>query len=360
MSLKQTEFLVKTLISFQTTSNNTREIYECLEWLKKSYEKKLPLKVLDNKKHPILLMGQTNLKATKVLFLAHLDVVEGKKKQFKPIKRGNKIYGRGATDNKGSVVALLEITENLYPKFKDITLVLTFDEEISGKSAELIAKKIKGNSDLKCVFVPDAGGNFKICIEALGVWHFKVKFRGKSAHASDPYEGKNAIEESYKFLSYIKKLSKYKGDAYKIHSINLGKIKGGNSINSVPDSAEAYYDVRFKSNSGLNKFRTKVESYLKARKHTLEDLIVIGPFHADKKHPLFLKFISFLKLNHIKPIFYTETSSNDARFFAQKSAVIVTKPKGGNAHSDNEWVELNSIEKYKEIVSNFLIENVFK
>jgi succinyl-diaminopimelate desuccinylase len=356
MSNFRTIYLLKKLIRFKTTVDNFDEIYRCQSWLEKTFKSEFPTKVLKSNKIPTLLLGQTDLRKTTVLLLAHLDVVSGKYAQFQPKIKGNKLFGRGATDNKGSAVALLEILSEVYPKNKDVTLALTFDEEVGGKNGtKIISEKV--SNKLSCVFVPDAGGNFKICTNSLGVWQFKALLRGVSAHASEPNEGLNAIEKGIKFWNFLRMLFQNNKDVYKLHSLNLGKINGGNAINMIPDSVEMYFDVRYKSQTKLELFQRKIKNYLIAREGVLEDITIIEPFSTDTRNPVFNNFVRFLKSMKIKTKHYTETSSNDARFFVRKGvAVIITKPKGGGAHENDEWVDLTSIQKFKQIVSSFILK----
>ena len=105
-----------------------------------------------------------------VILYAHLDVVpadEGdsstwKNPPFSGAIDSDFIYGRGAIDDKGSVIAILESVEKLISKkinpSRDIYIAFGHDEETGGeKGARLIAEELE-KQGVKAEFLLDEGG----------------------------------------------------------------------------------------------------------------------------------------------------------------------------------------------------------
>ena len=71
---------------------------------------------------------------TTIVFNGHVDVVSGKPHQFIPRVEGDRLYGRGAADMKGGVVAMMEafIALNCSKLNCKVMLQPVSDEEIGG------------------------------------------------------------------------------------------------------------------------------------------------------------------------------------------------------------------------------------
>jgi len=92
----------------------------------------------------------------KILFLAHMDTVGvgGMRDAFSGEIKNNRIWGRGACDDKGSLAALLAVISGLKAVEKsllyDVTLAATVDEECSMSGAAVLARENPSGWDL-CV-----------------------------------------------------------------------------------------------------------------------------------------------------------------------------------------------------------------
>lgn len=168
--------------------------------------------------------------------LCHIDVVPAGKfwttSPFKGTIKDNKIFGRGALDNKGPAIAALYAMKKLYdegfiPKYK-LRLILGCNEESGWKCMEHYDKSI-GLPETG--FSPDA--DFPVINAEKGVLHLDIifkntcselkklkggnkvnmvadscdfifkdeyNFEGKSAHGSAPNKGDNAIFKAFKKL----------------------------------------------------------------------------------------------------------------------------------------------------------------
>lgn len=186
-------------------------------------------------------------------FTGHLDTVPlgavpWNKDPFKGETDGDRLYGRGSSDMKGGVAAMVIAALQLAGE-KDnragITLVITAGEETGCKGAKYMAKQGTALGEAGAIIIGEPTSNYPI-IGHKGVLWIEALIRGKTAHGSMPDQGINAI---YKSAGIIDKLKNYKFDI-KPHTVlglptlNIGTVSGGININSVPEKVFLEIDIR--------------------------------------------------------------------------------------------------------------------
>src|SRR5688572_4486327 len=161
---------IKTISPEDPADFDSVQFYKFREFLRNTYpltQQKLRPKTV--KEFSLLYKWQgsdTSLKP--VILMGHLDVVPVAEESLKDwkaapfggeIKAGN-IWGRGAIDDKMSVIGILEATEmllkqNFQPK-RTIYLAFGHDEEVGGKGARAIVKELQ-TQNVQAEFVLDEG-----------------------------------------------------------------------------------------------------------------------------------------------------------------------------------------------------------
>jgi glutamate carboxypeptidase len=144
----------------------------------------------------------------------------------------------------GIVMALFTLKAldelNIRPS-KKITLFINSAEEIQGKASENLIKKLARQSTyVLCLEPALPGGALKV--ERKGRLVVRLETKGKAAHAGNPQEGINAIDELLLHLRQLKRLTT------KQITMNIGLISGGEKANIVADNAWAVLDFRFWKN----------------------------------------------------------------------------------------------------------------
>jgi len=353
--------ILKKLISFKTITKNHKENEKALGWIKTQI-KDLPVYIKDFKSNGFSSLVITTQKTKKpiILLQAHLDVVEGPEKVFKPRIVKNRLYGRGAYDMKFAIACYLKLLKELN---KDLSkynfgIMITTDEEIGGFNGVkfLLDKGFKS----KVCFLPDGGEEWKFEKEAKGVWHLLIESKGKSAHGSRPWLGKNAIENLISFLNVLRKEFPREPCHIKNHyheTLNIGKIQGGIAINKIPDSAFAWIDIRFTSKTNKSHLKKLLNSVKKNFKDIKIKEIVFGDnFKINPDNPYIQTFSQIaLKRFKIKTSFVISHGSSDARFFVKKKIpVLLIKPKGGGQHSEKEWIDLKDLDRFYLVLKEFV------
>ncbi len=356
--------LLLDLIEFKTTAQNPNELKAIIDYVEdylkdtELYTKRYEM----NSKHSLIATFK-DTKNPKVFFVGHLDVVDAKDELFEPRVEGNIIKGRGAIDMKGPSAVLIELFKELSKENKnyDVGLILTTDEEIGSKNGVEYLLNEEGYS---CYFaiIPDGGFNFNIINREKGVLHFRVISEGKSAHGSRVWEGINAIDniiDFYNDISLIFFLYSCGDPDHWHNTINIGKIEGGTKVNIVPDYSIAEIDVRFTEPWTVEKMKEQILSSIKKFPNLRFEILSTGEAIFVPEDNEYLKLYKSVaeKILNRKVDFIMEHGATDGRFFAQKGIpVIVTNAIGYGLHTDNEWVDLESLETLKRIFRAFLDE----
>lgn len=320
---------------------------------KKRYER--------NGKHSIVFTFE-DTKKPEVLFVGHLDVVDADKEDFEPRIEDDRIYGRGALDMKGPDSVMIVLFEELAQKGEKypIGLMLTTDEEVGSTDGVAYLLKEEGWS-ADFAIIPDGGHDFALVTESKGVLHAILKAKGKSAHGSQPWNGDNALEKLLNFYNDLKAEFPHEpcGDPEHWHNtINLGRMKGGDSVNRVPDSAEMGIDIRFVSPWTVKKMREFVQRKLSLYEGIEMEVLSTGEVmytSPDNRYLRLYKECSEKVLGR-EVTFAREHGATDGRYFSEKGIpVVITYPIGDNIHGKNEWVSLDSLEELYKIFKEFVL-----
>jgi succinyl-diaminopimelate desuccinylase len=164
--------------------------------------------------------GQMNLVSrngkNNLLLCGHVDVVPALDNSWtKPPFSGTideqYVYGRGTTDMKGGVAAILSACETYINKGKEIlpaTLAFVCDEETGGENGIRRLLSEKAISPCDCIIAEPAPA-LHPSIGQKGLLRLELEFTGRPAHGSlYPAVGVSAIMEAMQFLDYVKSLHK--------------------------------------------------------------------------------------------------------------------------------------------------------
>lgn len=334
--------LTKRLIRFQTTKENPKELKKCVNFVARQMPKHLHITQGIRNNKPYLIASVKKTKKPKLILTGHLDVVEAEPGQFKPIVKNGRIYGRGSADMKaGAAIAIQVMKEE---KEKDITLMLSTDEEIGGING--IGYLSKQGWKPKVVLSVEPSEQ-KINIKEKGVLWLKIKTSGKAAHGSTPWKGENAIEKLLQKYERIKKMFP-KPDKRKWRvTMNLGLIRGGHAYNKVPDHAEMGIDIRYTEKDDIQKVLKKIR---KIKDIKIEIAQKQPTLNTDKDNPYMKRLKKIAKTE-----FRKEYGASDVRFFAKRGLPAADfGPKGANYHGKNEWVSIKSMENIYKSLKSFI------
>ncbi|HSO19166.1 MAG TPA: peptidase dimerization domain-containing protein, partial [Desulfosarcina sp.] len=195
----------------------------------------------------------------------------------------------------------------------------------------------------------DGGRVDKIVIKEKGVLRLKVVAKGKTAHGARPWLGENAIERLIDDIRAVRGF--FEGLEAPDHwhrTMNLSVIRAGESVNQVPDRAEAVFDIRYTEHDDVDDL---VESIQAA---------VAGTVIVQEREPLFISPDSpyLNRLMSVAQGTYTGIAhgASDARFLPQFDIPgIVWGADGNNSqHSTDEHVEIRSLGRLYGLLDRFI------
>jgi len=352
--LDQRKFLeqLSKLVSFKTITEDEKTNQEALDYVLTLIDPSAKIELINNQGTQILVASNTNSKSPDYSYLVHIDVVPGSEQQFTIRKADDLLYGRGVSDMKFSIpigVALLNELIQAKSKLK-FQLAITTDEETGGyNGAKYLIEQYKLNP--KVVIVPDGGNEGLVVNKSKGVCQLIIKTKGKPAHASQPWNGQNAITPLVQLA--VKLAEKYEASNAKEcwkTTMNLGQISGGSAINQVCPEATLKIDFRFPQTDSAEKIIEEVKKIANeiGKEYSIEFGSMGLPTYTDGSLPVVQQFAKNLESEMGERVkIQGECGASDARFFSPlNTPILMSKPKGGQIHSDDEWLSLSSTLKF--------------
>jgi len=191
--------------------------------------------------------------APPLCFTGHIDVVPLGTRPwthdpFAGETDGGRLYGRGTSDMKSGVAAIVVAATQLAKHVagtRGLVLVITAGEETGCTGALHLASRPGVLGRAGAVVVAEPTGNRPLVGHKGALW-LTARASGVTAHGSMPEHGVNAV---YKAARAVTKLERFEFDVARHPvlgppTLNVGTFHGGLNINSVPDAAEAQIDIR--------------------------------------------------------------------------------------------------------------------
>lgn len=185
----------------------------------------------------------------RLLWTIHYDTVYEPADPFQSCQRlpENRLRGPGVIDAKGGIV-ILRYAAMAAVRFLDwadrgLTLILTPDEEVGSPASLRLWKDVVPEFEFAMLFEPAmADGSLVRARKGTGTFSFLV--RGRSAHSGRNFTaGRNAVVQACRIATLCHQLN---GQREGI-TINVGRIRGGQAVNVVPDVAVLRVNVRVAS-----------------------------------------------------------------------------------------------------------------
>lgn len=178
---------------------------------------------------------------------------------------GDRLYGRGTSDMKSGLAALVVAAERyirLGPPSTGLQVVLTTGEETGCDGASELARR-RAVAPSSALLVAEPTGN-RLMLGHKGALWLTAACQGATAHGSMPHLGVNAI---YRLTHAIIALEEFHFGTppharMGAPTLNVGTVEGGLNINSVPDRAHATVDIRTVAGQGHTALREELQRLL--------------------------------------------------------------------------------------------------
>ena len=297
------------------------------------------------------------------LWEAHQDTVPIDGMTVEPFAAtvcNGKMYGRGSCDVKAGIACMLAAFARLVKEkpagSANVILAFTADEEHTFLGVQELMK-----AGLKADFAVVAEPTLlNIVTSHKGVVRWQLETAGRACHSSRPDRGVSAVYRMAKVLSaveeYANQLQASRTDPrLGPPTLSVGMIAGGVSPNTVPDHCAIQIDRRLLPGESATAAIEDLSKYLAAKsfdfaiqtKPTLA-CNALAPVADD--HPLLKRLGDAIGPHETIAVPF----GTDASTIAPTIPAVVFGPGDiAQAHTKEEWVELEQVERAAEILFRF-------
>jgi LysW-gamma-L-lysine carboxypeptidase len=287
----------------------------------------------------------------KILLCGHMDVVPGK---VKVRKEGDSLYGRGASDAKAPLMAMLFAAASIQNNNGTVTFVGAVDEE---GNATGIKNLVKDNLDVDYAIFGEPSGIKQVTIAYKGRLAINLKVSvDDSSHASAPWLSKNAIQESMVFANELKEgleAGQDKKSRGMLLTVTITEIKGGTSHNVTPKECETTFDIRIPVDMNCKSVEQRIATLVKeiAGRREVEAFYSIldetEPFEAPHNSPLVRAFtLGIMEVENTRPTLIRKTGTGDMNVIGSQWNIPVVTYGPGDPHEAHTIDEKVSMDEY--------------
>lgn len=287
----------------------------------------------------------------KVLLCGHMDVVPGK---VKVRREGDSLYGRGASDAKAPLMAMLFAAASVQNNNGTVIFVGSVDEEGNATGIKNLVKK---ELEVDYAVFGEPSGIRQVTIAYKGRLAINLKITVEdSAHASAPWLSKNAIEESMIFTSELKKgleEGQEKKSKGMLLTATLTEINGGTSHNVTPKECVATMDIRIPVDMNCKTIEQKIATLVKdiSERRKVEAFYSIldetEPFEAPHNSSIVRAItLGIMDVEKVRPTLIRKTGTGDMNVLGNQWNIPVVTYGPGDPHEAHTIDEKVSIEEY--------------
>ncbi len=378
------EFL-KELIRFKTISTefDRKEFRRAAEFISKNFEDvgfKTEIVEYDGWPH---VYAEKNFGKEKTIgFVVHYDVVppaDGwKTDPFEPVEKDGKIFGRGSSDDKAGVTAVLYALKELKDSDFNVKVFCFGDEEIGGPNGirKMMRERKELFEDVDVFFVVDCLTE-GIEIGSSGNISGKITVKGVAGHSAYPFKYVNAVEKGIllgkKLMEFgkeeEKRVSRFKAIENPVREniwnrFSVTVFHGGTKSNIIPGHVEMKFNWRLIPEDDL---KEREEEFLKKFEKWKEELGIEAevkfmmefPSYAIDENNEYVKRLKEVLEKYKENVYaFVELGTTDGNLIYDKfrKPVIGFGPidEDSNIHGPNEFVRLETLEMVKNVLREFL------
>lgn len=316
----------------------------------------------------------------RLMLNGHLDVVPAgdeakwKSPPYTPEVRDGKLYGRGAADMKGAIACMMYaarlLREHHIPLSGQLQLLFNVDEE--NKNAGLF-RYVKEPLPSDAVVVGEATG-LTVANCHRGVMALTCTVSGRSAHASKPGQGINAITRAAVLMEKIRQLNdrllKAPATSCGHGSIEITMISGGSKVNVIPDICCFSMDRRLNLGETQETCIAQLQDCARDVRRDIPDfecefqVTAFSPPHEiESGHPFVLAAqdaAESVTKERIAPRAFPATC--EAGYFAEhlKCPVVILGPGSiREAHTADEYVEVSQLTACTRIYLSLILNQLY-
>jgi len=310
---------------------------------------------------------------------AHVDVVGPGdwEEAFEPQIEGDRLYGRGATDDKAAIVSIflaIKTLQRLGIRLSgDFETHLTNEEEV-GMAGALAFVREGFKADGVLVLEPT---DHNIYIANRGCLQFKIHVEGKQAHLGQKRHGVSAIEKAAKIIDALVRYEDRlieEGRGYPLFEefeypgqVNVGIIRGGDFFSIVPDSVTMDGGIGFLPKKKMNEVEKELldvianidDPWLRGHCQVYFNGLKNEPYQMPLNHPFTNALKQTLHSLGRTPKIGGMMATCDARYYFNQGdmpSIVYGGTHQSLSHSKNEYAEITDVLETAVDYAAFLID----
>jgi acetylornithine deacetylase len=326
--------------------------------------------------------------ARSLILNGHIDVVSPAplerwtRAPFEPVREGDWLYGRGCSDMKCGLAAIVGAVAGLrrlgLAPLAPVHLQSVVEEECTGNGT--LACLLAGyRADAAIVAEPFGAA---ITTSQVGVLWFSVTVRGTPGHAGDDHHERddpdagNPIEGSFQIIRALRRLEADRNlaipERYAAHrhpiNLNVGTIRGGDWASTAPGECTVGFRIALYPGESVVELQRQIEAvvveaasldrHLRADPPTVAyDGFACDGYEIPNDHPLVEALATaYARQTGEPPVRIATTGTSDARIFGLfgGTPAVCFGPYAENAHGVDERVYLPSVVSAAQTLGLFI------
>ena len=284
------------------------------------------------------------------------------------ISRG-KVFGRGSADMKGGLAVMMHAMVKLADQIDyKLMLAAVTDEETGGHRG---SKRVSERYKSYLVLIGEPTSN-TIELGEKGVLEIRITTHGKTAHASRPSLGKNAILSMTNKLAALSKITETSsqvpkdlrkliwdsksvfGDEISRITFNPGRIIGGVKTNVVPDLCVADVDLRLPLEISTDRAYARVQELV--GKDCVKIIDSAEPNYTDPNDAYASMFAASVAKQRCNSKLVISPGASDGRYFRERGIPTIVYGPGNMkvVHSYNECVAISELTAVCDVYCDFM------
>ena len=300
-----------------------------------------------------------------IALMGHIDTVPAGGWDLDPFEgkvSENKLYGRGSCDMKGSVACMLEVISRYSANDlkSPLYLVVTADEEVGSTGAQIVTEKSEMfNNNFPRFGIIGEPTMLKVIRAHKGVIQFIVRSHGRFGHSSTG-DGENANLKIIPFLNKMREIhNTLASDTQHLNhdfdppfsDWNITISDGETAANVTP--ALSTCTITYRPMPGQNPQHWLKLAKQHADKYDLEMEILCwrDPMITSVNSDLVQSALDITETHQALTVPY----GTDGVIFGKYMDLVVVGPGSiSQAHTIDEWIELDQLEKGINVFSKFV------
>jgi acetylornithine deacetylase/succinyl-diaminopimelate desuccinylase-like protein len=290
----------------------------------------------------------------RLLFAPHTDTVSVVGMTIDPFGgeiRDGKLWGRGASDTKGPMAAMLAALKKCRDILPSLSHEIWFTGLVGEEAGQHGAKALAAKEKFDFVVVGEPTSLEVVHTHKGSAW-LTLETTGRAVHASTPDRGENAVDKMLDVLEFLRPalrdhVAPFTHDVLGKPTFNIGTIVGGSKVNIVPDRCQVMVDMRTVPGQDVQPLVGTLKDRFPLLTVSMRSSAVL---FTDPSHPVVAKLAACGAPPVGAPWFC------DAAIFAASGSPAVAIGPGSiaQAHTADEWISVEDLEAGTAFFEKFL------